>query len=41
VDDWARIGANKLDPTMAFVTRRLSFRGDPVLAMRLPGMLAS
>ncbi|HEV8193378.1 MAG TPA: ribonucleotide-diphosphate reductase subunit beta [Ktedonobacterales bacterium] len=41
IDDWARIGANKLDPKLALVTRRLSFRGDPVLAMRLPGMLAS
>jgi Ribonucleotide reductase, small chain/SCP-2 sterol transfer family len=41
VEDWARIGANKLDARMALLTRRLSFRGDPVLAMRLPGMLGS
>ncbi len=41
VQDWARIGANKLDPMVALATRRLSFRGDPMLALRLPSMLGA
>lgn len=41
VEDWARIAGDKLNPTLALVTRKLKISGDPVLALRLPAIIGS
>lgn len=41
VDDWARIAGDKLNPTVALVTRKLKLSGDPKLMLRLPSILGS
>lgn len=41
VEDWARIAGDKLNPTIALVTRRLKISGEPKLMLRLPAILGS
>ncbi|MGZ3601691.1 MAG: SCP2 sterol-binding domain-containing protein, partial [Ktedonobacterales bacterium] len=41
VDDWARIAGDKLNPTLALVTRKLKLSGESKLMLRLPAILGS